>query len=68
MESSVKKKVRPTRETLQYWISAIQDEEDKLTEWETNFVQSIDFSFRLGCNLSERQEEILERIYAEKTP
>lgn len=39
-----------------------------LTEWEENFVKSVRKQFDRKGTLSDRQIEILERIYAEKTP
>lgn len=54
--------------TLRYWIDTIVNEaSDKLSDWETNFIESIDAQLRLKGSLSPRQIEILERIYAEKT-
>lgn len=54
--------------TLKDWFDTICDEaSDKLTEWETNFIDSIQYRINGGLNLSERQEQTLERIYAEKT-
>lgn len=48
------------------WIEACQSS-DKLTEWEADFVDSVfDFLQRKG-ELTPRQAEILERIYANKT-
>lgn len=51
-----------------YWIDKILDEGVNLTKWEEDFVQSLDEQRGNGRRLSERQAEILERIYAEKTP
>ncbi len=39
-----------------------------LTPWETSFMESITDQFDRSGRLSDRQVEILERIYAEKTP
>jgi uncharacterized membrane-anchored protein len=39
----------------------------ELTKWEEEFVASVKERFERTHNLSERQVEILERIYAEKT-
>lgn len=56
------------KETIQRWIDAIQDEaSDKLTPWETDFIDSIATQVSLGRTLTQKQEEIVERIYAEKT-
>ena len=50
------------------WIDTIFDESsDSLTDWETNFVESINNQLDNNKQLTERQAEILERIYTEKT-
>ena len=50
------------------WVDAIIDEaQDKLNDWESNFVDSIENQIDNNRNLSQKQAEILERIYAEKT-
>jgi hypothetical protein len=50
------------------WIRAIQEDSDGLTKWEQDFVDSLDEQVELHGRISDRQEEILERIYSEKTP
>ncbi len=55
-------------ETHKEWCQRILDESTNLSVWETDFVESIDLQLRGGRSLSERQAEILERIYSEKTP
>lgn len=55
-------------EVYQSWIDAIRDEaSERLTSWETNFIDSIGDRLTIGYNLSEEQATVLERIYAEKT-
>ena len=50
------------------WIDAIKDEcSDNLSTWETDFVDSVEEQLNRYGKLSEKQEEILERIYAENT-
>ena len=49
------------------WIDACQTARRKLTDWESDFVNSIDDQLKERGNLSERQAEILEGIYANKT-
>lgn len=39
----------------------------KLTAWEANFLESLDDQLGRGRIISEKQFEILERIYADKT-
>ena len=60
-----------TREQSEWngWLETIETEAVDLTKWEEDFCQSIRERFDQGrFTLSERQAEILERIYAEKTP
>lgn len=57
-----------SREIYQSWVNALFEESsDELTEWEMNFVESIDEQLRKDRILSQRQAETLERIYTEKT-
>jgi hypothetical protein len=50
------------------WIRQVNEEATKpLTKWEESFMESITDQFERTGRLSERQIEILERIYAEKT-
>jgi len=39
---------------------------DKLTDWEEKFVESCDRMMKSKGDISERMEEILERIYREQ--
>jgi hypothetical protein len=39
----------------------------ELTKWEEDFIASVTEAFSIWHNLTERQFEILDRIYAEKT-
>lgn len=39
----------------------------RLTKWEQDFIESISEQFDERGSISDRQEEILERIYAERT-
>jgi len=55
-------------ETIREWLDAIRDDSDGLTKWEQEFVDSVAKQFETRGSISDRQEEILERIYAEKTP
>lgn len=53
--------------TLRLWITKIQDEGRGLTTWEEEFVESVAEQLERR-DLSDKQVETLERIYAEKTP
>ena len=53
---------------IEHMITTIQEEGRNLTDWEENFIESIADQFETRGTVSDRQEEILERIYSEKTP
>lgn len=51
------------------WLEAIEVDGVSLTTWEMEFIASLRARFDRGQDrLSETQAEILERIYAERTP
>ena len=53
---------------IEHWINTVNDEGVNLSKWELDFMESITEQFGT-CNwISDKQEEILERIYADKTP
>ena len=51
-----------------HWIDTIQEQGVNLTKWEEDFISSLNEQRGSNRKLSERQAEILERIYSEKTP
>lgn len=60
-----------TREQSEWvgWLETVETEGLNLTKWEEDFCQSIRERFDEGrFHLSEKQADILERIYADKTP
>jgi len=60
--------MKQTKEVIASWIDEVNDQGQKLTKWELDFMDSITDQFDRTSSLSERQEETLERIYANKTP
>ncbi len=50
------------------WIITVNDEGKNLSKWELDFMESITEQFVAYNRISDKQEEILERIYSEKTP
>jgi uncharacterized membrane-anchored protein len=54
-------------EVIQSWLDELEAKAKKLTKWEEGFVESVSEQFQTRKTISDRQEEILERIYAEKT-
>lgn len=55
------------KDVLKAWIGAIDDESEELTEWEVNFINSIDEQLVRSGSLSQKQQEILEKIYVKYT-
>jgi hypothetical protein len=51
-----------------HWIAIIINDGKDLTEWEESFVDSISKYLDRYHYLTEKQQNILERIYADKTP
>lgn len=51
-----------------HWIQTILESGVNLSKWEADFVASLEEQFERKKSLSEKQLEILERIYADKTP
>lgn len=49
------------------WIINVNEDGVNLTKWELSFMESITDQFNRKNWISDKQEEILERIYVEKT-
>jgi hypothetical protein len=57
-----------TDKLTQHMLDSLETPSRELTKWEDDFVESLREQFSSSrSRLSERQLEILERIYAEKT-
>jgi hypothetical protein len=57
-----------SREVYDYWLKTLYEEaEDKLSSWERDFLESVAGQLAFRGNLTEKQAQTLERIYAEKT-
>lgn len=56
-----------TPELITHMLNALDSPHRELTKWEEEFLTSINEQFEQRGTLSDRQFEILERIYAEKT-
>ena len=56
------------RSNVSEWIERINTEGWDLTEWELGFMADITEQWDRSGQLSEKQIEIIERIYANKTP
>jgi hypothetical protein len=58
---------RADEQTLRNWLDECLNHGRNLTEWEQDFCESLDQQLVAGRRLSPVQQDILERIYAEKT-
>lgn len=56
------------KEVIAHWIITINDEGRNLSKWEIDFMDSVTQQFELRGSVSDKQEETIERIYADKTP
>lgn len=62
MEKTVK-----TKELIDHMFTSLETPTKDLTKWENDFINSIYDQFERKGDLSDKQFEILEKIYAEKT-
>lgn len=51
------------RTQLEYMLGHIEDYTERLTEWEKQFVDSVSEQLEQRGTLSEKQQEIVERVY-----
>jgi hypothetical protein len=51
----------------EHMLKELESPSRDLTTWEENFLESVADQYSRSRQLSERQFDILERIYAEKT-
>lgn len=54
-------------ELIKHMLTELQSPSKTLTPWELGFLESVSDQFDRRGTLSEKQYEILENIYAEKT-
>jgi hypothetical protein len=50
-----------------HMLRELESPSKELTRWEENFLESVGETFERTASLTDRQVEILERIYTEKT-
>lgn len=55
-------------EIVRDWIDRINDEGLNLSDWEKQFMESVTDQFGRKSSISDKQEEIVERIYTDKVP
>ena len=53
---------------IDHRIATVNEEGKNLTKWELDFNESNNQQFLKRCLISDKQETILEKNYAEKTP
>ena len=56
-----------TAEIISHFLHELETPYKPLTQWEEGFIESVTEQFQERGTLSDRQFEILEKIYAEKT-
>jgi hypothetical protein len=52
---------------IQYMLTALESPRKELSKWEEDFLDSVRDYFERRRVLTERQADMLERIYTEKT-
>lgn len=58
---------RNTPEVIEHFFESLKNPTRTLTEWEENFVTSVEYQYNQKRTLTDKQFKVLERIYAEKT-
>jgi len=56
-----------TKDLIARMLESLKTPSHELTKWEEDFIESVDEQFTERGGLSDRQIEILEKIYAGKT-
>lgn len=60
-------KTEQTKAMIEHMLSSLDTPCKELSSWESGFISSLTDQFERKGSLSEKQFEILGRIYAEKT-
>jgi len=55
-------------QVIEDWINRINEEGVNLSKWEISFMESVTDQFQRRKWISDKQEDIIERIYTEKVP
>jgi len=55
------------KKKIEHWFKEIEETGVNLTKWEQDFVESVKVQYQERGKLSEKQQEILERIYVDRT-
>ena len=57
----------PRQQLITHMLTALETPKTPLTPWEENFLESISDQFTQRGTLSDKQFDILDRIYTEKS-
>lgn len=60
-------KTPKTPHTIRHFLAELETPFRPLSSWENQFLENVTDQFNMGGTLSDKQFEILERIYTEKT-
>jgi hypothetical protein len=55
------------KKLIEHMFQLLETPSKSLTKWEEDFVESVQEFYQVNKRLSDKQFEVLERIYAEKT-
>jgi hypothetical protein len=55
------------KEVIEDWINQVNEKGLDLTKWEEDFMEFLTEQFKNRGSVSDKQEEILERIYTDRT-
>ena len=58
----------PDQAKVERWLDEIEAHGTNLTTWEAEFVEAMQVRRDLGNTFTPKQAEVIERIYAERTP
>lgn len=50
------------------WLETVEAQGVNLSKWETSFIESLRDQVNRGGTLSQKQIDLIERIYTERTP
>jgi hypothetical protein len=59
--------MKQPKEVVEKWIKTCLEDGKGINAWENEFLVSVSEQLERKGTLSDRQEEIIERIYADKT-
>ncbi len=56
-----------TSENVKHFIEQLESPKKKLTAWEVSFLESVSEQFDAWGQVTQKQFDVLEKLYAEKT-